>query len=273
MKQHNYRLLALDMDGTLLNSQHQILESSQYALQQARKRGIKVVLATGRHHLAARPYYEQLQLETPMVCCNGTYSFHVAEQRVFNANPLSLEQALTMLDIGDELGISMALYVPDAMTMGKMIPYIGKMRAWADSLPEHLRPTVRISDLRKEAENAEQIFKIIYTHPDADVLQEGVQQVNKAVKVSSEYSWADRVDISNCGNTKGNALKKIADSYGINMKDVVAVGDNENDISMLQAAGLGVAMKGLDHVEKAADRVVGTNDENSIERVVEEFLL
>ncbi|MCL6271714.1 pyridoxal phosphatase [Sansalvadorimonas sp. 2012CJ34-2] len=273
MKQQSYRLLALDMDGTLLNSQHLILESSLKALQKAKENGIKIVLATGRHHLAARPYHVQLQLDTPMICCNGTYSFDMAEQKVFNANPLSLEQATAMLDIGDELGISMALYVPDAMTMGEMIPYIGKMKSWADSLPEHLRPVVRINNLREEAENANQIFKIIYTHSDPDTLREGVRRVNDVVAVSSEYSWIDRVDICNSGNTKGNSLQKIADLCGIDMSEVVAVGDNENDISMLRAAGLGVAMKGLSYVESEADLVIGTNDENSIERIVEEFLL
>ncbi len=67
-----YRVVAFDLDGTLLNSKGEILPSSIEAINSARERGAKVVLVTGRHHTAVKPYYHQLQLDTPIICCSGT---------------------------------------------------------------------------------------------------------------------------------------------------------------------------------------------------------
>jgi HAD superfamily hydrolase (TIGR01484 family) len=68
-----YRVIALDLDGTLLTPQKTILPESLTALQRARDAGVKVVIVTGRHHVAIHPFYQALALETPAICCNGTY--------------------------------------------------------------------------------------------------------------------------------------------------------------------------------------------------------
>lgn len=70
-----YQAVAFDLDGTLLSSQSTILESSKKAIQKIREKGIKVFIVTGRHHTAVKPYYVELALDTPVVCCNGTYLY------------------------------------------------------------------------------------------------------------------------------------------------------------------------------------------------------
>ncbi len=70
------RLIALDLDGTLLNSKKMISPASVSALQSAQQAGVKIILATGRSHSEALPYYQQLQLTEPMICCNGSYLYH-----------------------------------------------------------------------------------------------------------------------------------------------------------------------------------------------------
>lgn len=84
----SYQAIAFDLDGTLLSSQGTILESSKKAIKQAQEKGLKVYIVTGRHHTAVRPYYAELGLDTPVVCCNGTYLYDFQNDEVLSANPL-----------------------------------------------------------------------------------------------------------------------------------------------------------------------------------------
>lgn len=76
-----WRLIALDLDGTLLNNKKMISPASVSALQSAQQAGVKIILATGRSHSEALPYYQQLQLTEPMICCNGSYLYHPRQRQ------------------------------------------------------------------------------------------------------------------------------------------------------------------------------------------------
>lgn len=87
--------------------------------------------------------------------------------------------------------------------------------------------------------------------------------------VSCERSWVDRIDIANNGNTKGSTLLRLAEQWGIDREDIIAVGDNDNDISMVRLAGLGVAMGNCsDALMPVADEFIGSNDEDSIAQLI-----
>lgn len=77
----SYRVIALDLDGTLLDNQKRILPQSLAALAQARAAGIKVVVVTGRHHVAIHPFYQALEIDTPAICCNGTYLYDFQQKK------------------------------------------------------------------------------------------------------------------------------------------------------------------------------------------------
>lgn len=87
-----YRIIALDLDGTLLDSKKRILPESLSALAQARAEGVKVVVVTGRHHVAIHPFYQALELDTPAICCNGTYIYDYQAKKVLDSNPLEPQQ-------------------------------------------------------------------------------------------------------------------------------------------------------------------------------------
>ncbi|EHG5996821.1 TPA: HAD family phosphatase [Escherichia fergusonii] len=83
------RLIVLDLDGTLLNSKKMISPASVSALQSAQQTGVKIILASGRSHSEALPYYQQLQLTEPMICCNGSYLYHPRQRQILR--PLALD--------------------------------------------------------------------------------------------------------------------------------------------------------------------------------------
>ncbi len=129
----SYQAIAFDLDGTLLSSQATILESSKRAIQQARAKGLKVFIVTGRHHTAVRPYYAQLALDTPVVCCNGTYLYDFKQDKVLTGNALSGEQAQFLIDSAKAEGIHVAVYTRDAMTYEKLNAHFSKFLTCAET--------------------------------------------------------------------------------------------------------------------------------------------
>ncbi|UAX41978.1 pyridoxal phosphatase [Pasteurella canis] len=265
-----YQVIAFDLDGTLLNSQGQILTSSKIAIQRCIDKGLKVILVTGRHHTAAYPYYHELNLTTPMICCNGTYVYQPQTDAVLTANPLSLEQARQVIQLADKHHLHLLMYSRDAMNYSVMNAHMRKFSEWVQSCPPHVRPKLRqVSDFNSLLNKQETIWKFVISHPDRALMQMAVDHLSPA-GFSCEWSWIDRVDIANGGNTKGARLLELLRSWQIDPQFVVAFGDNHNDISMLNSVGLGVAMGNAEtEVKQQAHLVTLSHDEAGIASVLD----
>lgn len=269
----SYRAIAFDLDGTLLSSQSTILESSQQAIQAARDKGLKVFIVTGRHHTAVRPYYAALGLDTPVVCCNGTYLYDFEQEQISDANVLPQELAKNLIDAAKSAGIHVAVYTETAMTYEILNAHFEKFQKWVASCPEHVRPTVYQTEFNSFFENGTTILKVLISDPDLAKLQHFVDSL-PLDEVSAEWSWVDRVDITRIGNSKGACLARLLEKEGIDPKQVIAFGDNFNDISMLELVGMGIAMGGSEQeVQAAAKRVIGSNNEDSIAQTLTELLV
>ncbi len=270
----SYRVIALDLDGTLLDPQKRILPESLTALSEARQAGIKVLIATGRHHVAIHPFYQALQLNTPAICCNGTYSYDYAEKRVLESNPLSIQEASQALSYLQDTEIQNLMYVDDAILY--QFPHtVVRTLAWSDSLPEHQRPNLQQTENFQDAiHNVNFIWKFATSSPNLVKLREMSQQIEENVGLECEWSWFDQVDIAKKGNSKGMRLRQWVESQGLSMNDVIAFGDNYNDLSMLESAGLGVAMgNGPDEVKARADIVTRDNTQPGIAEVLRKYVL
>ena len=271
----SYRVIALDLDGTLLDNQKRILPQSLAALAQARAAGVKVVVVTGRHHVAIHPFYQALQIDTPAICCNGTYLYDYQQKKVLVADPLEKEQARLVLQMLKQSNIHSLLYVDDAMLYQEPSGHVIRTLAWADSLPAAQRPALlQVNSLAQAAEEAQDIWKFATTHGDIPALRDFATTVEKELGLACEWSWHDQVDIAKGGNSKGKRLQQWVESQGLSMDQVVAFGDNYNDISMLEAVGLGVAMGNADDaVKERADLVIADNMQPGIAEVIQSKVL
>lgn len=269
-----YQVIAFDLDGTLLNSQGNILPASKRAIQRAREQGINVVFVTGRHHTAAKPYYHEVDLDTPIICCNGTYLYYPQTDEVKFANPLSSEQCHKVIDIADKFDTHLLMYSRDAMNYTRLNPHMEKFTQWVMNCRPEVRPNVRlITDFREIIDNPkENIWKFVINSPDRQAMENAVSALPDS-EFSCEWSWFDRVDVANIGNSKGARLLDLLKLWNVEPQNVIAFGDNHNDISMLTAVGLSVAMGNAEEAVKAqAKRVIGSNDSDSIARLIEEML-
>lgn len=261
----NFKAIAFDLDGTLLSSNATILESSKQAIQKVREKGIKVYFVTGRHHTAVRPYYVEMDLDTPVVCCNGTYIYDFKQEKVLVGNPLSSELASTLINDAQSEGIHTAVYFQDAMTYEELNPHFTKFQKWVQSCPESVRPNVhQVEKFQTEIDKGTTVWKVLISDPDLIKMQKFVEKL-PLEQVSPEWSWVDRVDITSVGNSKGARLAELLQIEGIEPHQVIAFGDNFNDISMLETVGLGIAMGGSeDEVQQKANKTIGSNNEDSI---------
>lgn len=260
-----YQALAFDLDGTLLSPNATILESSKQALKKAREKGIKVFFVTGRHHTAVRPYYAEMELDTPVVCCNGTYLYDFKNDKVLAGNPLDPQLASQLINQAQVQGIHTAVYFRDAMTYEQLNPHFTKFQKWVQSCPENVRPDVhQVEKFQTEIDKGTTVWKVLISDPDLEKMQNFVKNL-PLDRVSPEWSWVDRVDITSVGNSKGAMLAKLLAQEGISPENVVAFGDNFNDISMLEFVGLGIAMGGSEaEVQQRAKKTIGPNSEDSI---------
>ncbi|ADD76377.1 YbhA [Pantoea ananatis LMG 20103] len=271
----SYRVIALDLDGTLLTPTKTILPQSVEAITQARQAGVKVIIVTGRHHCAIHPFYQTLALDTPAICCNGTYLYDYPAQKVLAADPLDVGSAVRVIEMLDEHQIHGLLYVDDAMLYQTPTGHVIRTLKWSESLPPHQRPVFKqVDSLAQAAREAGSIWKFALSHENTTELQQFAQRAETELGLACEWSWHDQVDVARGGNSKGKRLAQWVESVGLSLQDVIAFGDNYNDLSMLETVGLGVAMGNADDVIKSrAKMVTGTNLETSIADTLYQYVL
>ncbi|AOY01111.1 pyridoxal phosphatase [Jeongeupia sp. USM3] len=261
------RLVAFDLDGTLLTSRQTIPDDARAAIAGVRARGIDVMLVTGRHHVMAYPYHHALGLDTPAICCNGTYLYDYAGRDAIVSRPLSAETAGALVRWARDEGLHALVYVDDAMVAKSYDAHLDRLREWANDLPDAVRPTIRLArgDFGNEIAGAKRIWKLVVSHPEPAWIADSIARLPAGLALSCEWSWRNRVDIAAAGNSKGARLAEYAAMRGWAPENVLAFGDHMNDISMLRWAGTGVAMGNAeDEVKAAADLVTGSNDDSGI---------
>ncbi|MBQ0268362.1 pyridoxal phosphatase [Providencia huaxiensis] len=271
----SYRVIALDLDGTLLDHQKKILPESLAALQEARRQGVKVIIVTGRHHVAIHPFYQTLDLDTPAICCNGTYLYDYLGKKVLKSNPMTLDSVTQMIDKLRGTDIQHLMYVDNAMLYNAQTEGIKRTLNWAESLPIAQRPTIEfVEDYADVMHQYDSIWKFAVSSPNTEQLHQIVSEIENDFGLDCEWSWMDQVDVGRKGNSKGQRLKEWVESQGMTMNDVVAFGDNFNDLSMLTTAGLGVAMgNAVDEIKQQAKLVTRINTEPGIAEVIRKYVL
>ena len=270
-----YKVVALDLDGTLLDSRRCIPPDNLAALKQARAKGLTVMIASGRHHIAVRPYQVQANLETPAICCNGAYVYDFGQGRTMMADPLEKAQAEAVAATARRHGVWCSLYAEDSILFEDGDPHHVGLQAWAETLPPSLRPRLeKVADCEKRIESEPVIWKCVLTHPQASTLRGCVDDLRGTADLNYEWSWFDVVDVVQKGWTKGDRLSEWARREGVALDEILAVGDNYNDISMLTQAGTGVAMGNSDDAVKAyADWVTSSNDACGVAVALRRFVL
>ncbi|MEK3749792.1 Cof-type HAD-IIB family hydrolase [Paenibacillus sp. FSL E2-8871] len=240
-----YRLLALDMDGTLLNDEQIITPTTVKWLQKAVDAGVHVCLSTGRAFTSAFPYAEQLGLETPMITVNGSEIWRAPHEiyRRSLMDPMLVQQ---MYELAKEDDIWFWAYSTEKVH--KQDNWVGDVtgREW---------------------------LKFGYHTEDDELRHKLLLRLQDMGGLEITNSSPHNLEINPLGVNKAAGIMEVCKLLGLDMSQVIAVGDSLNDLAAIQQSGLGVAMgNAQETVKEEADVVVASNNNDGIAEVIQKYI-
>lgn len=241
----NYRLIALDLDDTLLNKNKQVTEESKRWISKAVETGIEVVFATGRGMERVEDIRQTLNLSTSMVLLNGA-DVWAAPGKPLERHYIGKENIEKLYAMATELGVKFWGYSGEAITRG---------RDWTDEM------------LKRDW------LKFGMRHPDDAVMNTVREKLELNPTLEVTRSARTNIEISKKGISKETGIRKICEMKDIPMDQVMAIGDNLNDLRLIQAAGLGVAMGNADaRLKNVADDVTDTNERDGVAKAIQKHI-
>jgi Cof subfamily protein (haloacid dehalogenase superfamily) len=274
-----YRLLALDVDGTLLNSRHELSDATRAALLRAGRAGIHVVLATGRRYSRALPLVEPLELNVPLITASGALVKRAADHETLYCAQFMPGALAGCLAIIDKSGYDSVVYA-DTYEQG-FDYYCATLSARRSEMAEFLNRNAGCERLWPEltAQPPPGIFSLFAMGTRDEMLAlRGELELRLPESLYVHVLRSPRYtgfmcEIAPFGVSKWTAVLRLADEWGIAPEEICAAGDDVNDIPMITAAGLGVAMgNALEEVRAAADRIAPTHDADGLVQVVDWLL-
>ena len=252
------KLIASDMDGTLLNSDHKIPKENIELIKFAQKNGIQFVVATGRAYYEALPALNNENIKCDVISFNGGIIYD-KNGNIINITPMKLKDLYYTIEILKSLEISYQLYTKNTIYTNSIetdiTAYIDLIRANGEEPNEqHLRQEARNRlalghitevnniELYLNQENNPSI-KVIGISNDLEKLKHATELLSGNDNISVTSSGANNVEIMDKKATKGEALKIVADIHDINLRNAIAIGDNLNDQAMLDIVEYSIAMK------------------------------
>ena len=270
-----YKLIACDLDETLLDDQGRVPERVRAAISEARGLGVRFVPSTGRPFGSVTPTLEELGLagarDEYVLSFNGGVITENADMKPLTSCSLDPATAERLYEFGVERGLCTHVYLLDCVYVHNLVP---SERAY---LEKRMR-TVETHDPTLAFAQGRPVVKILYMSLDMTELG-GIEQeladAGATRGLDVVYSSNRYLEFNAPGVNKGTGLLALAERLGIDRADTMAIGDNSNDVPMIRAAGLGVAVANATDEAKAAAGYVCADDNNAgaVAEAIERFVL
>lgn len=266
MTTSRYRLLVLDLDGTLLDHKSELSPRTEATVKKALVQGLKVTFATGRLFTDALPYAERLGLTLPLILNHGALLQTLAGE-VLASRQIEGESAQALIAIARATGCACQLYSKGRLYLEKLAHWNKEYLKYSHTSPKLVPDLAAVA-----AEGPEQIDLLGEPEELGRVREIVEKELGPAVQPTSSYRYL--LEILPPGVSKGAALQFLADYLQIPLSDTIAVGDGYNDLEMILAAGLGVAMGNApEEVRQQADYVTAPNSQDGLAQFLDKFML
>lgn len=258
----DYKLIALDIDGTILNSKGKISDETINVIDKCIKDKIKVVLASGRYFESIKAFTKSLNINSELITLNGAVIKDSKTGKTLKEFAIPKDDYRNILKKLSEYSFPFYVFTSDDYYRLKGSKYIEKQEKLTG-------PKAKIINSFEDVENPIKILMII---DDEDEI-ERVKNVIEDDKYRVIKTGYNNVEVVRRDVSKGRALKIISDYYGINRENTMAIGDSENDVEMIEFAGMGIAMgNAYDNVKKASNEITSTCDENGAQKAIEKYV-
>ena len=279
-----YKLVAIDLDGTMLNQYGIITEKTKKAISKAQEKGVEVMIASGRAITSVKRFSKEINSNKYFISGNGAITYDIKNNKILYENILSKTKALKIIKICEENSIYYNVYTENGI-IAKNLSY-NTLYYYKDNLTKpdenrtHINIVENVYDYFEQRE--EKILKIMICDEHKTVFNSIVRKLKQLSEIEVlEVSHMSRkiikqgtdeialeyfyTEVSAKDVDKWNALEEIIGLMNISKEEVVTIGDNANDLKMITNAGLGVAMgESAPYVKQSADIIAPTNDEDGV---------
>ena len=281
-------LIATDMDGTLLNAAHEISEENIQAIKYAQSQGITVVIATGRAFYEANAPINQTDLKVPYICLNGAEvrdeSFNIMSTSNLNRELINrITEELNKENIFYQVYTNLGIYTENPLRDLEIYIDIAQ-RAGQEADVEKIKSgiqkridngTLKVVDNYDKIQDTpgEIVMKILAFDSDLEKIDRVSETLAKSESLAVSSSSRGNIEITHSDAQKGIALNTIAERLNIDMKNVMAIGDNMNDVSMLERVGYSVAMENAaPEVKAIAKYETDSNEQSGVGKAIMKLL-
>lgn len=289
-----YKLVAIDLDGTLLNSYGEVSNKNKEAIQKAIKKNVEVVLTSGRPIMSVKNLANEIGCNNYMICGNGAITYDIQNDKIVYNKFLEKAKVLQIIRICEENSIFYNVYTKDTILTKNLNYNILFYNQENASKPEDKKTRITImQNIEEYIQNREEedylkiticdnnkvifgsIIRKLRTIKDVDVL-DVAHMSRKIIKdgtenVSMEYFYTE---ITNTNVDKWQAIENLIEKLQIKREEVIAIGDNINDAEMVKNAGLGIMMgNSAPYIKEMADIVVNDNDNDGVAEAIEKYIL
>ena len=269
MPTSSIQAVVVDLDGTLLNSKHLVSQRNQQAIQGVMELGVSVFLATGKTPYSARGIHKELQLGTPGVYVQGSLAMY-ADGRVWMERQIESDLAARLFTYAEQAGFPTIVYNREQLLATKQNWFFPNLVAHGEPEPE-IVSTIQWNQIS--------VNKLFMVGPeDIDRVQslrsELESEFGKQIVSFTQSAIPYAIEVLPANTSKGHTVQTMLEGMDIPLKKVMAIGDGENDIEMLQVVGLGIAMQNASPAVKSyADYITTSNDDDGVAAAIERFVL
>lgn len=258
-----YRLIAADMDGTLLNDYGEVSTAVRIAIDSAKALGLNFTVSTGRPMLGVEPYLDLIDGDMPVITCNGALIVTARTRRIISKTEISRGAANIIIERGIKEGALVAAWAEEKLFSSELqSSYSSFYKSLTGMEPAHIS---QLPDF--------DVTKIVYIMPP-DRIKYIQRRFSPPTGVQTKASDSMFLEFFSDIAGKGRALRILAEYFGIDISETLAIGDNYNDLEMLRTAGLGIAMENApEDIKKSADFVTASNNDDGVALAIQKFIL
>ncbi|AUD63844.1 hypothetical protein BK010_09675 [Tenericutes bacterium MO-XQ] len=260
------KLVIADLDGTLVHKQF-VSKDTLKTIKKLKEKGVLFTIATGRHMVATKELAEKLEVYLPVICGNGAIIYDFKNDEIIHQEILSDNILHRIIDRCFEDNLDFLMYTTKYVVATEQAA--NKIHQKIGMFDTHIVEKEQLKDYIKTG-----VFKILVIDERIQMLKTLKHDLSDSKEISMVQSQPFFLDIGHHLSDKGRTVLKLAHLLGVDIKDVLAIGDQENDITMIETAGLGIAM-GNSHIElkKVADEITDTYQNEGFTKAIKKHIL
>ncbi|MBC7087976.1 MAG: HAD family phosphatase [Tissierellales bacterium] len=266
------KLVGLDLDGTLLNDEHKISNENKAIIDSLKELGVKVVLASGREVESMIWASNELKLDTPLIALNGAIVTDNKGEKIIFDKPLNLIKIKDLfIDLYNNGRFMLIFFKDEVIATDNNDDYFNLFIKYSNVIPKRVNNVVKYLD---DNNLWDSVYKIIFSDEEEVLIK---LRDDLSGKIDDDYnltfSMPFYLELYDSNVSKGIALEFVANIYGINNEEIMAIGDGENDLSMIEFAKIGIAMENApDFIKERANYITSSNIENGVFHAIKKFI-